>query len=456
MTTTVPPGLRDTDLVDALRQACGGAAHGPEDPGYDAARRPWRTSVDQRPRAVAYPADATEVAEVLRVASATGARVVPQGTGHGADRLGDLGDAVLLRTAAMRGVEVDPFRRVVRVGAGALWVDVVDATSPYGLVSLHSTSPARGVTGYSLGGGIGWYGRALGLQVDQLTEVTGVLPDGSVFRSGRAAASPLLRGLHGGRRVGVVTALEMRLHPVTTAYAGRLEWDVREARRVLTRWARWAVDAPDEVTTAFRVVRGSSGDGVPGEARGRDVVTIDGVVLGADRTAERLLAPLRELAPGSDTFGRRPASSLIRLHGDPDRPTPLVSASTVLETLPAEGVEALVALVGPGSGSPLQVELRQLGGALGRANPRGLPARREGAFRLEVGGVATGAASVEQLARLARAVVDELRAGAAGRSALPGPGAHPPPSAATSSASVPTPSRSRTVARAASTVRGVT
>ena len=70
-----------------LRGLCGGAVHLPGDPGYDAARMPWNVSVDQRPAAVAYPASAEEVGEVVLAAAAAGLRVAPQGTGHNAGPL---------------------------------------------------------------------------------------------------------------------------------------------------------------------------------------------------------------------------------------------------------------------------------------------------------------------------------------------------------------------------------
>ena len=52
--------------------------------------RPSTSRVDQRPAAVAYPADADEVAEVVRSARAAGLRVAAQTTGHNAGPLGDL------------------------------------------------------------------------------------------------------------------------------------------------------------------------------------------------------------------------------------------------------------------------------------------------------------------------------------------------------------------------------
>ena len=78
---------RDRHRHRGLRRLCGGAVHLPGDPGYDAARMPWNVAVQQHPAAVAYPADADEVVEVVRAAAAAGLRVAPQGTGHNAGPL---------------------------------------------------------------------------------------------------------------------------------------------------------------------------------------------------------------------------------------------------------------------------------------------------------------------------------------------------------------------------------
>ena len=106
------------DELSGLRDLCGGAIAFPGDDGYDAARGAFNLAVDQRPAAVAYPADANEVAEVVRCARAAGLRVAPQATGHNAGPLGSLADTVLLKTSGLGGVEIDAERQIARVGAG--------------------------------------------------------------------------------------------------------------------------------------------------------------------------------------------------------------------------------------------------------------------------------------------------------------------------------------------------
>jgi FAD/FMN-containing dehydrogenase len=374
-----------TGRAAALRGLCAGAIHLPGDPGYDEARMPWNVSIDQRPAAVAYPATADEVSEVVRAAAAAGLRVAPQGTGHNAGPLGPLDDVVLLRTSAMTEVTIDPQRRIARVGAGVLWLDVVEAAAKHGLTTLHGSSPDVGVVGYTLGGGIGWYARKLGMATNSVTAIELVTADGEQVRADSETNPDLFWALRGGGgNFGVVTAMEFTLYDFRTAYAGMLLWDQKDAEKVLRTWAEWTRTAPDTVTTSFRNLNLQPLPEIPEIVRGRQITVIDGAVLEDDERAEEILAALRALEPELDTFARVPTSSLVRLHMDPEGPTPGVTGAATIADLPDRAVDTFVALTGPGSGSSLlSAELRQLGGALGRpAEGAGALPMLDGAFAM--------------------------------------------------------------------------
>ncbi|GAB3854830.1 FAD-binding oxidoreductase [Dactylosporangium cerinum] len=295
---------------------------------------------------------------------------------------------ILLRTSAMTGVTVTG--RTARVEAGALWIDVVEQATPHGLAALHGSSPDVGVVGYSLGGGMGWYSRALGLQSNALTAAELVTADGTLVRVDAEHEPELFWALRGGGgNFGVVTAVEFDLFPIRTAYAGLLAWDWQEAARVLPAWLDWAATAPDEVTTALRLLQLPPLPQLPPDLQGRRLLVVDGAVLGA--AGPDVVAPLRALSPFLDTFADAPAASLIRLHLDPEGPTPTVSRTSLLGDLPAAAVDALLAAAGPDSGTSLLVpaELRQLGGALGRPAPGGgALSSLNGAFALFSCGIA--------------------------------------------------------------------
>lgn len=377
---TLQQGLR----AAGLRGLCGGAVHLPGDPAYDMARAPWNLQMSDHPAAVAYPAFPEEVVEVVQAAAAAGLGVAAQGTGHGAPALaGRLGEAVLLRTSAMDDVRIDAENMTARVGAGVLWGDLVEQAGAHGLAGLHPSSPDVGVVGYSIGGGIGWYARHLGLQCNELTAAELVLADGSFVRATEDRDADLFWAIRGGGTpLGVVCALEFRLQPIETVVAGVLAWDWTAVEQVLPGWVTWCADAPDEVTSSFRLLDVPDVDEMPVEIRGRRLAMIDGAVLGEDHFAAEVLAPLRALAPEIDTVERVQASSLVRLHLDPEGPTPAYATSTLISGIPDAAVAAIVDAAGPGSGTRLAMaEIRQLGGALARPAPAGgILSSLDGAF----------------------------------------------------------------------------
>ena len=384
MTTETVPSSLGLDTTQVFR---------PGDAGYDEARVAWNFAVDQRPAAVAFPRSADEVSAVVRAAAESGLRVAPQSTGHNAGPLAGraLDDVVIVRTSGMDLAIADPTRNIVRVQGGAIWEPAVVAAAAHGQAVLHGSSPDVGVAGYSLGGGMGWYARKLGLAANSLTAVELVIGDGTQVRASATENPALFWALRGGGgSFGVVTALEFSMFPITSAYAGLLAWDIAETEQVLRTWSAWAPDAADEVTTALRIMRLPDLPEMPPPVRGRSLVVIDGAVLGSDELGESLLGDLRALRPEMDTFARVPATSLMRLHMDPEGGAPFASDSAMLGSFPDAAVDALLEVAGPGATtSLLMAELRQLGGALGRPHAGGgALSHLEGQFVLFSGGIA--------------------------------------------------------------------
>ncbi len=397
--------MTTTSAADALRDL----AHLPGAPGYDGGRVPWNVAIEQRPAAVALPRTAEDVAAVVRAAVAAGLQVAPQGTGHAAAPLAthDLSGAVLLRTTGMDRVQVDPARGVARAESGAIWEPLVVAAAAHGLAGLHGSSPDVGIAGYSLGGGIGWYARRLGLSCNSLLAVELVTADGELVRADETHEPDLFWALRGGGgSFGVVTALEVALFPIDSAYAGWLAWPIEDTEKVLRRWAAWTASAPEHVSTAFRVLRLPPIPEIPEPLRGRALAVVDGAVLGSDEEAEALLQPLRELTPEMDTFGRVPAHTLTRLHQDPEGAAPFVADHCTLDDLSDGPLDAYLAQVGPEAASPLfMAELRQLGGALARpADGGGALSHVPGAATVFAGGMAM----TPETGSAARAAAGEL------------------------------------------------
>jgi FAD/FMN-containing dehydrogenase len=392
----------------------------PGDPGYDDARTTWALVADLRPAAVAFPSSVAEAAAVVRQATTEGMRVAPLGTGHNAHPLGDLSKTVLVRTSRLNAVSIDPDARTVRAGAGTVWGPIVEQASPLGLAALHGSAPDAGVVGYTLGGGINWYGRSRGLAVNTVTAVELITADGSLVRAGAEHEPDLFWALRGGgaANFGLVTALEFALFRLTRVYAGMMLWDLRQAPEVLARWGELVADAPEELTLSYRHMNFPPIAEVPEPFRGRRLVIVDGAVLGSD--PERVIAPLRELSPEVDTFAEVPPVAVARIHMDPEFPTPGWGRSALLDDFPAAAVDRLIEVAGIDSGNHLALaaEVRQLGGAMSRpVAGGGALSAIDGRFQLVSGGMMVGDLA-EQTRAHTRRVIDGLGEWSRGREYL--------------------------------------
>jgi len=361
-----------TRPVDHLGSSLDGTVLLPGDQRFDSARRAWNLAVDQRPAAVIFPESAAAVAAALGYAARRGLRVAAQGTGHNAGPLGPLTDTVLLRTDRMRGIRIDPQARTARAEAGVVWLDVVQAAARHGLAALAGSSPDVGVTGYTLGGGLGFLGRKYGLAASNVLAAEVVLADGRVVRADAEHETDLFWALRGGGgSFGVVTALEFRLFPHTEAYAGALWYPIGRASEVLHAWAELTRgQVPDELTTIGRLLNFPPIEQIPESVRGQSFVIVEAYHTGDPAQADALLAPLRALGPVNDTITTVPMPALSHLHMDPEQPVPGAADGMLVGSLPTEAVDALINAAGPGAALPLlTAEIRHLGGELARPRP---------------------------------------------------------------------------------------
>jgi FAD/FMN-containing dehydrogenase len=343
-----------------------------DDTDWDEARQAWNLAADQRPSAVAFVEGAEDVSKVVGFANESGLRVAAQGTGHGAVALESLDDVILIKTERMRAVEVADGR--ARVEAGAWAGDVADEAAKDGRSFLPGTSPNVGVIGYTLGGGLSWFGRKYGWACNRVSAIELVTADGEA-RTVDAATHPdlfwALRG--GGGGYAVVTALHVELVPVSEAYAGALLFPPELAAEGIRAYRDWAASAPEEVGSMVRALDLPPIPDVPEPLRGKKWLAIAAACIGGREEGETTIAPLREIGePVVDSFDQVPAPALTRIAMDPEPPVPGLGHHRVLTELPDDAIDAFVDVAGPDAGAPLLLaELRHLGGALRRPAENG-------------------------------------------------------------------------------------
>ena len=186
---------------------------------------------------------------------------------------------------------------------------------------------------------------------------------------------------------------------------------------MLHAWHELTATAPDELTTLGRLVQVPDVPGPPEHMRGRAFAIVEAVYLGDGDAGAELLAPILDLGPELDTLAMVPPAALAHLHMDPPEPVPARTGHVMLADLGTDAVDGVLAAAGPGSGSPLvSVELRQLGGALGRPDASGgALARLPGSYVMfAVGSLMNPSLEPEIADRLDR-LADILKPGEGGR-----------------------------------------
>ena len=359
-------------MADFSALAIRGGIATSDDSDWDEARLAWNLAADQQPAAVALVESADDVSKVLRFARENGLRVAGQGTGHGAVPLGSLDGVILIKTERMRGVAIEGEK--ARVEAGALSEEVAEAAIRSERCSMPGTSPNVGVTGYTVGGGLSWFGRKHGWACNRVSAIELVTADGEA-RTVDSTSDPdlfwALRG--GGGGYAIVTALHVELFPIAEAYAGSILFPAELTRDGLRAYRDWTATAPEEVGSLLRMMNLPPLPDVPEPIRGKRFLAITAAAIGSEEEGKQAIAPLREIGePIMDTFGQIPAPGLTRIAMDPEPPVPGLGHHGLLKELPDEALDAFYEACGPEADSPLLLaEIRHMGGALARPAENG-------------------------------------------------------------------------------------
>ena len=217
----------------------------PADPQYEAARGVFNAAIDRRPALIAQCAGAEDVAHAVNFAREQNLLVAVRGTGHNVAGFAVCDDGLVVDLTAMKGIEVDPQGRTVRVEGGCTWGEVNDALQPFALAATGGFVSVTGVSGLTLGGGLGWLVRKHGLALDNLLSAEVVLADGQQVMVSADENEELFWAIRGGGgNFGVVTSFVFQAHHLGAVLAGIVLHPAAVASDAIRRWRDLEASAP--------------------------------------------------------------------------------------------------------------------------------------------------------------------------------------------------------------------
>jgi FAD/FMN-containing dehydrogenase len=206
-----------TSDLDALRTALSetAAACAPGEAGYDEAVSIWNAAITRRPSVVVRCVRDGDVAAALAFAQRSSLEVSVRGGGHNYAGFALTEGGLMIDLTPMNAVAVDPTTRRATCGGGTTWGELDAATQVHGLAVTGGFISRTGVAGLTLGGGIGWLVRPIGLSCDNVVGARVVTADGQVRHATDTEHPDLFWAIRGGGgNFGVVTEFEIALHPV--------------------------------------------------------------------------------------------------------------------------------------------------------------------------------------------------------------------------------------------------
>ena len=291
-------GAAGAEVVGPLRDQVRGQVITAEDPGYDTARMVHNGVFDRHPLAVLKAEQVADVIAGVNLAREHGLELSVRCGGHSGPGFGTNDGGLVIDMSEMRTVRVDPATRTARADGGATLADFNHATHAFGLATTGGIISTTGLTGLTLGGGIGYLDRALGLTIDNLVSADVVTADGRFVTASERQNEDLFWGLRGGGgNFGVVTSLEYRLSPVDQVFAGPIFYNLEDAATVLRMFDEFIRDAPEEFGgfPGFQIAPPLPF--IPEDRHGDTLFLVVVHWAGPLDRAEKVLKPFREVAP---------------------------------------------------------------------------------------------------------------------------------------------------------------
>jgi FAD/FMN-containing dehydrogenase len=253
----------ETARLDELRAAFGGTLLEPSDPGYDEARRVHNAMIDRRPALIAQCRNTADIVDAVHFARKEGLEICVRGGGHNVAGRAVIDGALMIDLSPMRGIHVDRNAMTLRAQGGCLWAELNREAALHGLATTGGAISHTGVSGLTLGGGLGWLMAKHGLAADNVIAVELVTAEGRVLDVTADSDPDLFWALRGGGgNFGIAASIKFRLHPMPTVTGGLIAHPIEKAGEMLHFYRDVAPTVSEDLTVFAGLFHAPDGSGM--------------------------------------------------------------------------------------------------------------------------------------------------------------------------------------------------
>ncbi len=265
----------------------------------------------------------------------------------------------------MTRVEIDVDARTAWAEAGLTAGELTKATSKYGLAVGFGDTGSVGISGITLGGGVGYLSRKHGMTIDNLIAAEIVTAGGGVLLVDATSHPDLFWAIRGGGgNFGVATRFQFRLHPVGQVVGGMLF--LPATADTIARFVAEAEAAPEELTTMANVMNCPPMPFVPEEVHGSLVLMALVCYAGDVDAGQQAIGRLRAIAPPVADLVDEVAYADLFPPEDPDYDPTAAARTMFMNSVDTATAQLIVDRLSASDAAIRVTQLRVLGGALAR------------------------------------------------------------------------------------------
>jgi FAD/FMN-containing dehydrogenase len=242
----------DPHAIEKFRASLAGRLIVPGDAAYDGARGVVYVNPanDKRPAMIAKCARDSDVARCVEFARTHDLPIAVRSGGHSFLGWGTCNGGFVIDVSPLKSVSIDATARTVDAGCGLTAQELVASAARFGLAPVLGECATVGISGLTLGGGVGWLSGRYGAASDNLLSANLTTADGGAATVDQQSNPDLFWAIRGGGgNFGIATSLRLKLHPIGDVLAGGFTYELPRARAVLQYFRDFMATAPDELQT---------------------------------------------------------------------------------------------------------------------------------------------------------------------------------------------------------------